>query len=486
MKRIGLILFILAIFVLIKFSFWNAPSFFIKIGCNSETKEYSLFLETGGKSEESRVSTYHIPDENKFEVAVAEFDAAKLTPHIEHEEKELPLMVPVEEKTVPQEQVMVPVEEKTVPQEQVVGPVKEKTVPQEQVMVLVEEKTVPQEQVVSPVKEKTVPQEQVMVKVDEKAPSAATPVENGSEMPVWFKTWLASKLGTPSPKNEESPYVPSNKKWDPIPWPKLFTIRHVWGEQGNDCIPFASNYTTVEILFAPDYWLGTVMPLLDLRGHRFDNNTYAANAGIGGRYIPDPQEDWFCELLGFNAYYDYRQGCIGYYQQFGIGLEILGRKWDFRANAYAPFGRKKHIHTCVFDDYEGDFFAIRKHIESISYSFNAEAGYLIYATKCEEFSLYGAAGPYFLARAKCNDGVVGAEARLRPQYKDYVALDLSWRYDRLFQTIWQIEIILNLPLYQISRQNKCPCSITDRQIYQPIQRFEVMPLSKRTCWHTNF
>ncbi len=271
--------------------------------------------------------------------------------------------------------------------------------------------------------------------------------------------------------------------YNPFPWPKRITTRHVIGHQENKCIPFASNYTTLEILFAPDYRAGKVLPLVDLRGHRFDNNTYAANIGIGGRTIPMP-DSRFCEMLGINAYYDYRQGCIGYYQQFSVGIEVLRKRWDFRANVYVPFGHKKHIHSCLFNNYDGDYFAFRKDIESVSYSFNSEIGYLLIAS--ENFLLYAAAGPYFLARGKCCESTPGGEIRIRPQYQDYIALDLSWRHDGLFDTIWQAEVIFNLPLYQLTDRNQRPCGITDRQIYQPIERFEVMPLSKRSCWFSNF
>ncbi len=300
------------------------------------------------------------------------------------------------------------------------------------------------------------------------------------EAPSWFKQWIQSKQEAPA-------YGKYGDSADSSPsfWPKKISVQHTWGDQEQKCIPFATNYTTLELLFAPKYHLGHMMPLLDLRGHRFDNNTYAANAGIGGRYIPNPASDKFCEILGFNAYYDYRQGCIGYFNQLGAGIEILGSRWDLRANAYVPFGKKRHLDTYVYDDYEGDYYATLNQIESISYSFNGELGCLL-IKDWGDFSLYAAAGPYFIARAICNDGVVGAEARLRPQYKDYLALDMSWRYDQLFDTIWQVEVIFTLPLYQISNQNKHPCQISDRQIYQPIQRFEVMPLSKRNCWYTNY
>ncbi len=163
----------------------------------------------------------------------------------------------------------------------------------------------------------------------------------------------------------------------------------------------------------------------------------------------------------------------------------MGRWWDFRLNGYIPFSTTKNTCTCIFDDYIGDFFAIKTNIESVSYSLNAELGWLMFDFD-NSFSLYGAAGPYFLARENCS-GIVGGEIRLRPQYRDYIAVDLSWRHDSFYGTIWQAELILTIPFYQIfSGRNKRPCGITDRQIYQSVERMEIMPVTKRTCWFTNF
>lgn len=306
-------------------------------------------------------------------------------------------------------------------------------------------------------------------------PESALPFEEKNIVQPTLTESDTAALPLPPTKIENG-----EESFDPYPWPKRIDIRHVIGEQEKKCYPFATNYTSLDVFFAPDYRPGSMMPFIDLRGHRFDNNTYAANLGIGGRSIPDYCSR-FCEMLGWNIYYDYRQGNIGYYQQVGVGIEVLKRRWDFRANAYVPFGAKRHSHVCSFVDF--DYYAIRKDIESVSYSFNGEVGWLM--VNSEQFLLYFAGGPYFLVRNKSKDAIPGAEIRLRPQYKDYIALDLSWRYDRLFQTIWQAEIIFTLPLYHLADKNRCPCGLTDRQIYQPVERFEVMPLSKRSCWNTN-
>jgi hypothetical protein len=168
-----------------------------------------------------------------------------------------------------------------------------------------------------------------------------------------------------------------------------------------------------------------------------------------------------------------------------VGVEILGKRWDFRANGYIPLGRKKITTTCHFDDYEGNYTVVERNCEFTSYSYNAEVGYL--ALRSNTFLFYAAAGPYYLSK-KTSSQSRGVKARIRPQYKDYIALDLSVSYDAFFKTVYEATVILYLPLYQISsRKNRsAPCGITDRQVYQPIERFEIMPLGKKCCWKTNY
>jgi hypothetical protein len=262
--------------------------------------------------------------------------------------------------------------------------------------------------------------------------------------------------------------------------PKRISVRHVVGNQNE--IAFGTNYTTLSLLFAPPYTIGEILPMVDLRGHRFDDNTYAATAGFVARYIPYP--DTFCNLLGFNAYYDYREGGIGYYQQVSGGVEILGKRWDFRGNVYVPFGPKESVKVCVYD-YGDDLYAINRLLEEVSYSFNAEVGYYLIRSE-KNFLFYMAGGPYFIAGRCGSYNTVGGEFRVRPQYRDYIALDLSISHDPLFETIWQALVIVNLPLYQIGNQNKKPCGISDRQIFQPVEQFEVMPLMRQSCWRTNY
>jgi len=264
-----------------------------------------------------------------------------------------------------------------------------------------------------------------------------------------------------------------------------FLPKRLWISQTEGTRPgigYGVNFSSVGILLAPDYVRGQVLSMIDIRGHHFNNQTYAANFGLVARYIPKS----FCALLGLNAYYDYRQGSKGGYHQIGAGMEVLGKRWDFRANGYFPLGQREHTSKCVFDDYIGDFFAIRRKTEFSSYGGNAELGWFILRSK--DFFLYTAAGPYFFS-GKCHHATAGGEIRLRPQFKDYLALDLRLSHDSTYKTNFQGELIFSIPLYDFFsflKNKKGPCGISNQQIYQRVERFEIMPLGKRCGWESNF
>ncbi len=290
----------------------------------------------------------------------------------------------------------------------------------------------------------------------------------------------------PEPNGSQSPpqNVITEPKGNQWPLPRRMYLSHVDGVGEQAGISYGTDYATFQVLLAPDYRLGEFMYMVDLRGHRFDNNTYAANAGLGVRYIPEL--DSFCELLGLNSYYDYREGFIGDYHQIGIGLEVLGRRWDFRANGYIPLGAAKNLNVCNYS-YPGGYEMTSSDCEFATYGFNAEVGWL--AVRGKQFLLYMATGPYFLTRSTCCfDTMRGFEFRVRPQFKDYFAVEGKVSWDNVYEWVYQTQFIVSLPLYAISRREKVtkPCGISERQIYQPVERFEIMPLGRKQCWTQNF
>lgn len=280
---------------------------------------------------------------------------------------------------------------------------------------------------------------------------AETPTTIVAEPPVIF----AEDPKVPIYAYEEPFEFLQNCDYNPYPLPKRLALSHTEG-WGKHIRPYRSNYTMGEILFAPDVQLDVFLPMLDVRGIRFDNGHGALSVGFIGRYIPDPE--CFCNILGFNVYYDYAPYPRGYENQFSVGVEILGPRFDIRGNFYAPFGE------------DNDCCKRRCMNGWLAYSFNAEFGYLIAESRCQEFFLYSAVGPYYMSVCKCEEKKRGVLFRLVPQFKDILALDLRYSYDSIFRNVFQAEIILSLPLYQVRRQERGPCGITSRQIYQRVER----------------
>lgn len=273
--------------------------------------------------------------------------------------------------------------------------------------------------------------------------------------PAWISK-IHSFKSIPTFGIKSDPLPADRYVYNPYPIPKRLALSHTEG-CGEREKEYRTNYSLLEILFAGDAKLGTFLPMIDLRGYRFDNAKYALSIGFMGRYIPEPNT--FCELLGVNVYYDYAPGTCGYNNQLGGGLEILGKRWDIRANIYAPLGDNGNSCVCCDHTCINGWFA---------YAFNAEVGYL--AVRSKSFLLYTAIGPYYITASECEERKRGVMLRVVPQYKDYLALNLKLSYDPIFKAIFQAEIIISLPLYQIRVPEKGPCGITNRQIYQRVER----------------
>ncbi len=253
-------------------------------------------------------------------------------------------------------------------------------------------------------------------------------------------------------------------------------------------IGYRQGYASLDALFAADYRFGLLLPMLDIRAHHLYNNTYAGNVGLVARYLfPSCNRIW-----GVNAFYDFRHGRLGNYNQLGLGFESLGIGCDFRLNAH--LFSQTHRLKCLYTQYLGGFFQFFEKNESSFQGFDAEFGRCL--LRCGDCSIYGAAGPYYLL-GKSYHGAWGGRARIRPQYKDCLALELSGGYDSIFHTNYQVEIIFSLPLYAWRKHQtlgrRCPDGrcvkkrcLSARQIYQPVERFEIIPLKSRHHFESNF
>ena len=233
---------------------------------------------------------------------------------------------------------------------------------------------------------------------------------------------------------------------------------------------YRNGYETAGLFFGK--WIDALnYPFLDLRFHSVGDGRSAANAGIGWRSFSCTCE----EMFGANLFYDYRHLSKGSLHQLGLGIELFGRCWDFRANGYKSIGRNRvFIDRTVFN-YPDDFFAQRKKYKAGMWGLDTEVGmYLI--NKCC-FSLYAAAGPYYYGSQCCNH-LIGGMGRMKLDFNRYLSVGASVTHDRLFHTRFQGEIVLSLPLCYAAR---C-CAF----FFEPVRRNPIIVAEKICCWTTNF
>jgi trimeric autotransporter adhesin len=245
-------------------------------------------------------------------------------------------------------------------------------------------------------------------------------------------------------------------------------VRHIESKG----IGYNQGYTTLAGFFShvcDNNWV----PFLDLRGHIFDDGKFAANAGLGARYIAS-------QIWGFNAYYDYRNTGRQHYNQVALGLECLGKIWDYRINGYVPVGDKRSpYYQSRFDYYKGNSVILSRKYQFAMTGANAEAG--LHVNSIRNVPLYFALGPYYLTGA----GATAWGGQLRASinfFHDHVELEGNTSYDHFFKWIGQGQISLNFPFgpRKPIKQNKPRSCASELALHnravQDVARFEIIPV----------
>lgn len=281
-----------------------------------------------------------------------------------------------------------------------------------------------------------------------------------------------------SGKGNQPPSIKTDRMGPPLP--QRIYLKQV--EESRDGFGFVKNYSSLGLLFAPQYKTDHFLPMIDVRINNINNlckvNTYGTSLGVVARHIPKSS----CWMWGVNTYWDYRQGTLSNWFQMGAGVELLGKTCDFRINGYVPLeGKKTKVHT--FEVGEGLYTKRIKYEYPFS-GFNAELGWR--PVRKKDFQLYLAAGTYYLSGSGCQKNSWGGTFRVRPQYKDFVAIDVQMSEDSIFKLIYKLQVIFSLPLYRPPKKQKAPCGIYEREIYQPVERYDLINLGRGTCWKSNF
>lgn len=259
--------------------------------------------------------------------------------------------------------------------------------------------------------------------------------------------------------------------------PSNFSIRHDTGRG----IGYSKSYSSASFFLAPS--IDRFIPFLDLRGHVFDNGKFAANGGLGGRWMFPSS----CIAVGGNIFYDYRDGPHHSYHQAGAGIEVIAPWWDCHINAYHPFGAKNHLRKS-----SGTVFSCMAPFEQITtfkeksefsmYGIEAQAGFML--VNEDNFTVHFSAGPYYFWQF--NKNAAGGQFKIEGQWLDYISLGVSVSIDTYFQTRTPWFASLSIPFGPKKPKNR-PCQSTlcasprvmNPKLVQEVDRFEIIVVGKK-------
>jgi hypothetical protein len=241
-------------------------------------------------------------------------------------------------------------------------------------------------------------------------------------------------------------------------------------------VGYTDGYTTLEGFGIYDK-NACFMPFLDLRGHVFNNGKLAGNIGIGSRSVI-PQIN---HMIGVYFYYDVRQESRGMsvVNQVSPGLELIGKRMEYRMNGYVPVGnRHSRKYGYEFNKFDGNNIFLRYKQKFALKGGDAEVG--VHLTQSTKYDLYTGVGPYYFSAGGAHGW--GVKTRLLGRYKEYISLEGSYSYDRVFRNIVQGTVGFNYPFGPKLRRKgrNCPQQndlMLSRAAFAPY-RFEIPVVKK--------
>jgi hypothetical protein len=268
---------------------------------------------------------------------------------------------------------------------------------------------------------------------------------------------------------EENIKLPKKGVNDHINQGLYLLLRHTEWEG----IGYKKGYTTAEGQFISNVFNFDTTAFVDLRFHRFNNNEYASNTGIGIRYL----SQFSHKVFGLNVYYDSRK-LRGYpvFNQMSIGLELL-YKIDFRFNCYFPIQNEKEQSSETRTNYDDGYYMIKTdYVKTLNSIFFEIGGFV---EKRENFSIYGAIGQYYLEVNKCQKAF-GGQTRIKVEGWNIVNLEVKATYDTLFESRFQIKLGLEYKWGKALMKRK------RNDLFRYCHHNEIIPIHKSSKYYWNW
>ena len=183
------------------------------------------------------------------------------------------------------------------------------------------------------------------------------------------------------------------------------------------------------------FWFGQndTMLFVDTRGAATYSGGGYGNIGAGLRRYDELRD----RIFGVNAYWDYDNGNRRSYNQFGVGIESLGRWVDFRANAVFVAGTDRNILSTSFQNPligvgPSGLTVDRVDFQESAFSgMNAEIG--VPTPLLGRYGFETHVGGYYY-QADDNEDVTGVSIRNEMQISDDIRAGINVTNDDVFDT----------------------------------------------------
>ncbi len=248
-------------------------------------------------------------------------------------------------------------------------------------------------------------------------------------------------------------------------------------------IGYEDGYTSLDLFFAATPRNGSIFA--DLRGHAFNDGTFAANLGLGARLCTGSS------IFGVNAFYDFREypkhvplnlEPSGSLHRVGGGLEAFFCNFELRANGYVPVGVTKEVTPWEFSHFNGNNAIFDQRGIKALPSVDGEVGYRFCCGSPLELFVGGS--PYYLfSRDDQFGGVAGGKGRVSAWIYNMIGVEVSVSYDQIYHTRVQGMLTFSLPLGFFCGapcEPPAPCIPTCiPRTCRPVYREEIIPLQDR-------
>ncbi|CDZ81642.1 intimin-like protein SinH [Candidatus Rubidus massiliensis] len=215
------------------------------------------------------------------------------------------------------------------------------------------------------------------------------------------------------------------------------------------------------------------LTLIDTRGHSLYANRWAGNIGVGTRNFVS--SDFY---IGTNLFYDFRKD-RRFFQQMGIGTELLSDYFNIRLNGYFPMGDKNQTSSTYRYYYPGNFFAKCKTQRRVLAGFDFSVEYNLKNLNIP-YNIYTDIG-YYYYKNKCNcKKINGIQLGLNAYLPFGINLEGGFSYDRVYKCNSYITIGFNFLFGSNTFFN-------GDNLYRPFKRRQIMIESKKYCdWFYNW